>query len=296
MKGIILAGGKGTRLYPNTMAVSKQLLPIYDKPMIYYPLSILMLSKIRDILIITTESDMDQYKRLLGDGSRYGINIKYEIQKEPKGLAQAFTIGEKFIGNDSVCLILGDNIFYGGGISIALEHASKTKEGAVIFGYYVNDPTSFGVAEIDEYNNVLSIEEKPKKPKSNYAVPGLYFYDNNVVEIAKRIKPSARGEYEITSVNNEYLKQGKLKLEVLGRGMAWLDTGTVENMSRASSFVEAVQSQQGNYIACLEEIAYKQGFIDLEKLYSRAQELKASEYGKYLIKLYEIEKKGEKNE
>ena len=293
MKGIILAGGKGTRLYPNTLAISKQLIPIYDKPMIYYPLSILLLSNIREILIITTEEDLFQYKKLLGDGSNYGINIEYAIQKEPKGLAQAFTIGEKFIGNDNVCLILGDNIFYGGGITLALEKASKLKEGAVIFGYYVSNPSAFGVAEIDSNNNVISLEEKPQKPKSNYAVPGLYFYDNNVIDIAKNIKPSSRGEYEITSVNEEYLKRNKLRLEVLGRGMAWLDTGTVENMNRASQFVGCIQSQQGHYIACLEEIAYNKKFITLEQLKQRAEALKNSDYGKYLMLIYENEKSKE---
>ena len=293
MKGIILAGGKGTRLYPNTIAISKQLLPIYDKPMIYYPLSILMLAKIREVLIITTEYDLPLYKRLLGDGDAYGIEIEYAVQKEPKGLAQAFTIGEEFIGNDSVCLILGDNIFYGGGISLALEKASKIKSGAMIFGYHVNNPTDFGVAEIDEKSNVISIEEKPKVPKSDLAVPGLYFYDNDVVEISKKIKPSNRGEYEITSVNEEYLKRKKLKLEVLGRGMAWLDTGTVENMNKASQFVSAIQSQQGNYIACLEEIAYNQGFITIDKLKEQGEKLKSSEYGKYLLEIYNMKSKKE---
>lgn len=291
MKGIILAGGKGTRLYPNTLAVSKQLLPVYDKPMIYYPLSILMLSGIKDILLISTPEDLLQYKKLLGDGSQYGINISYKVQNEPKGLAQAFTIGEDFIGNDKVCLILGDNIFYGGGISIALNKASKLTDGAIIFGYYVQNPTSFGVAEIDKNNNVISIEEKPKEPKSNYAVPGLYFYDNDVIEIAKNVKPSARGELEITSVNNEYLKRKKLKLEVLGRGMAWLDTGTIDNLNKASQFVSAVQSQQGSYIACLEEIAWREGFITLEELKQRGEKLKQTEYGQYILSLAQREEK-----
>ncbi len=289
MKGIILAGGKGTRLYPSTLATSKQLLPIYDKPMIYYSLSILMLSNIKDILLISTSEDIDSYKRLLGDGRDYGIRISYEVQKKPRGLAEAFIIGEKFIGKDNVCLVLGDNIFYGGGISIALEKASKLKTGAIIFGYYVNNPQSFGVVEFDKNNKVISIEEKPKNPKSHYAVPGLYFYDNKVIDIAKKVSPSQRGELEITSVNNEYLKQGNLKVEILGRGMAWLDTGTVENMNKASSFVGAVQSQQGNYIACLEEIAYNKGFISLEELKNRSDFLGNNEYGNYVRNIYENE-------
>ena len=289
MKGIILAGGKGTRLYPNTIAVSKQLLPIYDKPMIYYPLSILMLANIKDILLISTKEDIGQYQKLLGNGQQFGINISYEVQNEPKGLAQAFTIGEKFIGKDNVCLILGDNIFYGGGISLALSNASKLREGAIIFGYYVNNPSSFGVAEIDEQRNVLSIEEKPDKPKSHYAIPGLYFYDNDVVKIAKNIKPSNRGEYEITTVNNVYLKHKKLKLEILGRGMAWLDTGTIEDMNRASQFVCSVQSQQGNYIACLEEIAWRQGLITTKQLRESGEKLKQTEYGKYILSLIDKE-------
>ena len=294
MKGIILAGGKGTRLYPSTLAVSKQLLPVYDKPMIYYPLSILMLAGIKDILLISTPSDLPQYKKLFGTGENYGINISYKEQKEPKGLAQAFTIGEDFIGNDKVCLILGDNIFYGGGITIALEKASKLEEGAIIFGYHVNNPQSFGVAEFDRNMNVLSIEEKPENPKSNYAIPGLYFYDNNVVEIAKNIKPSARGELEITSVNNEYLRRKKLKLELFGRGMAWLDTGTIENLNRASAFVNAVQSQQGNYIACLEEVAYRAGFITLEKLKESGEKLKKCDYGQYILNIYNAEREEQK--
>lgn len=291
MKGIILAGGKGTRLYPSTLAISKQLLPIYDKPMVYYPLSILMLANIKDVLLISTPEDIDSYKRLLGDGSLYGIKISYAVQEKPRGLADAFIIGEKFIGKDKVCLILGDNIFYGGGITLALNKASKLKEGAMIFGYYVSNPKSFGVVEFDKDSNVISIEEKPEEPKSNYAVPGLYFYDNNVIEIAKNVKPSARGEIEITAVNNEYLKRKKLKVEVLGRGMAWLDTGTVENMNKASAFVGAVQSQQGNYIACLEEIAYYKKFINLEQLKERAKQLSSTEYGKYLKQICENEEK-----
>ena len=291
MKGIILAGGKGTRLYPSTKAVSKQLLPIYDKPMIYYPLSILMLTGIRDILIISTSEDIEQYKRLLGSGDKLGLNLQYVVQKEPRGLAEAFLLGEEFIGKDKVCLILGDNIFYGGGITLALNEASKLKEGAIVFGYYVNNPSAFGVAEIDSDGNVLSLEEKPLKPKSNYAVPGLYFYDNDVIKIAKNVKPSKRNELEITSVNNEYLKQKKLKLIVLGRGMAWLDTGTIENLNKASQFVGAIQSQQGRQIACLEEIAYEKGFISLEQLLECGNEQSNSEYGKYILDIYNNEKR-----
>lgn len=289
MKGIILAGGKGTRLYPCTIATSKQLLPIYDKPMIYYPLSILMLANIKDILIISTPEDIDQYKRLLGNGSQFGLNLNYAIQNEPKGLAEAFIIGEEFIAKDNVCLILGDNIFYGGGISIALEQASKLTDGATIFGYYVSNPQAFGVAEINENNEVISLEEKPENPKSHYAVPGLYFYDNSVIEIAKKIKPSKRNELEITAVNNEYLKRKKLKLIVLGRGMAWLDTGTIENLNKASQFVNAIQSQQGRYIACLEEIAFNKGFISIEKLYECGKQLESSDYGKYILDIYNQE-------
>ena len=291
MKGIILAGGKGTRLYPSTKAVSKQLLPIYDKPMIYYPLSILMLTGIRDILIISTPEDIEQYKRLLGSGDKLGLNLQYVVQKEPRGLAEAFLLGEEFIGKDKVCLILGDNIFYGGGITLALNEASKLKEGAMVFGYYVNNSSAFGVAEIDSDGNVLSLEEKPLKPKSNYAVPGLYFYDNDVIKIAKNVKPSKRNELEITSVNNEYLKQKKLKLIVLGRGMAWLDTGTIENLNKASQFVGAIQSQQGRQIACLEEIAYEKGFISLEQLLECGNEQSNSEYGKYILDIYNNEKR-----
>ena len=289
MKGIILAGGKGTRLYPMTLATSKQLLPIYDKPMIYYPLSVLLLAGIKDVLIISTPEDLPSYEKLLGDGSNYGIKLSYKVQEKPRGLADAFILGEEFIGKDKVCLILGDNVFYGGGITLALEEAKNQKEGATIFGYPVMNPTAFGVVEFDDDGNVLSIEEKPEHPKSNYAVPGLYFYDNDVVEIAKNVKPSARGEIEITSINNEYLKCKKLKVSLLGRGMAWLDTGTPKNMQRASSFVEAVQSQQGFYVACLEEIAYREGFITLDELKARGEALKMSEYGKYILSIVEEE-------
>ena len=291
MKGIILAGGKGTRLYPMTLATSKQLLPIYDKPMIYYPLSVLLLAGIKDILIISTPEDLPLYEKLLGDGSNYGINLSYKVQEKPRGLADAFILGEEFIGKDRVCLILGDNVFYGGGITIALEKAKKQKEGATIFGYPVMNPSDFGVVEFDSKGNVLSIEEKPDNPKSNYAVPGLYFYDNDVVKVAKSIKPSARGEIEITSINNIYLERKKLKVTLLGRGMAWLDTGTPKNMQRASSFVEAVQSQQGFYVACLEEIAYCKGFITLEQLKARGEALKMSEYGKYILSIVKEESK-----
>ncbi len=291
MKGIILAGGKGTRLYPMTLATSKQLLPIYDKPMIYYPLSVLLLAGIKDVLIISTPEDLPSYEKLLGDGSNYGIKLSYKVQEKPRGLADAFILGEEFIGKDKVCLILGDNVFYGGGITLALEEAKNQKEGATIFGYPVMNPTAFGVVEFDNDGNVLSIEEKPEHPKSNYAVPGLYFYDNDVVEIAKNVKPSARGEIEITSINNEYLKRKKLKVSLLGRGMAWLDTGTPKNMQLASSFVEAVQSQQGFYVACLEEIAYREGFITLDELKARGEALKMSEYGKYILSIVEEESK-----
>lgn len=290
MKGIILAGGKGTRLYPTTLAISKQLIPIYDKPMIYYPLSILMLAGIKDILIISTPYDIGQYEKLLGKGQQFGINIQYKIQDYPRGLAESFIIGEEFIGKDNVCLILGDNIFYGGGITLALDKASKLKEGAYVFGYRVKNPKSFGVVEFDSNNKAISIEEKPENPKSNYAIPGLYFYDNHVIEIAKNVKPSLRGELEITSVNNEYLKNGKLNVEILGRGLAWLDTGTIDNMNKASQFVETVQSQQGHYIACLEEIAYNKGYISLEQLRQCGEKLKQSEYGKYILDLYKYEK------
>lgn len=285
MKGIILAGGKGTRLYPMTKVVSKQLLPLYDKPMIYYPLSILMLADIRDILIISTPRDLPMYEELLGDGSKLGINISYKEQAEPKGLAEAFIIGEDFIGKDSVCLVLGDNVFYGQGMTDILREAQNNKEGATIFGFGVKNPKAFGVVEFDKDFNVMSIEEKPENPKSNYAVPGLYFYDNDVIEISKNVKPSARGELEITSVNNEYLKRGKLKVQLMNRGIAWLDTGTPQNMLKASSFIEEIQEMQGLYIACLEEIAWRRGFISDEQLEILGQDLKQTDYGQYLLTL-----------
>lgn len=287
MKGIILAGGSGTRLYPSTLCVSKQILTVYDKPMIYYPLSTLMLAGIRDVLIISTPRDLPACKELFGTGESLGMNFSYVVQTEPRGLADAFILGADFIGNDSVCLVLGDNIFYGYGFTERLERAAGRKDGATIFGYHVSNPTDFGVVEFDEDWNVLSIEEKPSKPKSDYAVPGLYFYDNNVVQIAKEVKPSVRGELEITSVNNEYLKQKKLKVELFGRGMAWLDTGTHRAMLAAANFVETVQTRQGLYVSCIEEIAYRKGFIDRTMLLKLADRLKKTEYGQYLYKVAE---------
>lgn len=285
MKGIVLAGGSGTRLYPMTKVVSKQLLPIYDKPMVYYPISVLMLSGIKNILIISTENDIPLYKSLLKDGSQFGCSFEYAIQKEPKGLAEAFIIGENFIGKDKVAMILGDNIFFGQSFTNILERNAKFKEGAVLFAYKVKDPERFGIIEIDDKNNAISIEEKPKNPKSPYAVTGLYFYDNDVIDIAKSIKPSKRGELEITDVNKVYLEKKKLKVEILGRGFAWLDTGTTDSLLKAAEFVSTVQNLEGMQIACLEEIAYNKGLINKKDIEESANKLKNTDYGKYLLNL-----------
>lgn len=287
MKGIILAGGSGTRLYPITKSVSKQILPIYDKPMIYYPLSVLMLAGIHEILIISTPRDLPAFQELLGDGADYGLALSYAVQEAPNGLAEAFLIGEDFIGRDSVCLILGDNVFYGRSFSTSLQKAAGLEHGAVIFGYYVTNPSEFGVVEFDREWNVLSLEEKPASPKSNYAVPGLYFYDNDVVGIAKHIKPSARGELEITAVNNAYLSRGDLRVELFGRGMAWLDTGTHEGLLEAADFVSIVQKRQGLYISCIEEIAYRMGYITRDKLLELAEPMLKTDYGRYLVRIAE---------
>ena len=289
MKGIILAGGKGTRLYPNTISVSKQLLPIYDKPLIYYPLSVLLLAGIREILVISTPQDTPNYEKLLGDGSRIGIRIEYKVQEQPRGLADAFILGREFIGDDSICLVLGDNVFYGQGFRAILKNAQTQIEngGAAIFGYPVANPCEFGVVEFDENNKVISIEEKPKKPKSDYAVPGLYFYDNKVVDIAANVQPSARGEIEITSINNYYLDKGELNVSLMGRGMAWLDTGSPKGMLKAAEFVQTVQEMQGFYVSCIEELAWRRGFITTEQLHALGEELSMTEYGKYIMSLTE---------
>ena len=287
MKGIILAGGSGTRLYPITKVVSKQLLPIYDKPMIYYPLSTLMLAGIRDILIISTVHDLPNFQKLLGDGSDYGIQLTYAVQDAPNGLAEAFIIGERFVGKDNVALILGDNIFYARNFSSVLKEAANLESGAVVFGYPVKNPKQFGIVEFDKDGKVLSIEEKPENPKSNFAVPGLYFYDNKVIEIAKNVKPSARGELEVTAVNNEYLRRGELKVRELGRGVAWLDTGTYDGMKEATDFVAIMQKRQGYYVSSIEEIAYRRGYINKQQLYRLAEPLRKTEYGQYLLRVPE---------
>ena len=285
MKGIILAGGKGTRLYPLTESISKQILPVYDKPMIYYPLSVLMLANIKEILIISTERDLPVFKELLKDGSGLGLKLEYKVQEKPNGLAEAFLIGEEFIGKDNVALILGDNIFYGSGFTGLVEEAAKLKKGAIIFGYPVKDPKAYGVVEFDENGKAVSLEEKPKEPKSNYAIPGLYFYDNTVIEKAKKVKPSARGEIEITTVNEMYLSEGKLNVKNLGRGIIWFDVGTHEALLEASNYIEAIQKRQGFYVACLEEIAYKKEWIDKEKIEKKIGDIKKNSYQKYLLQL-----------
>lgn len=285
MKGIVLAGGAGTRLYPITKSISKQIIPIYDKPMIYYPLSVLMLAGIREILIISTPTDIHLYENLLGDGSQLGLKLEYVIQPSPDGLAQAFVLGDKFIGNDSVCLVLGDNIFYGYGFSKTLEDAAKLEDGAIVFGYYVKDPERYGVVEFDKEGNVLSLEEKPENPKSKYAVTGLYFYSNDVIQKAKGLKPSKRGEYEITDLNRLYLEENRLKVNLMGRGMAWLDTGTHDSLLEASNYIATIEHRQGLKVACLEEIAYKKKFITKEQLLDLAQDLSKNQYGEYLFRI-----------